>query len=90
MHPNVVIWGASKISRKRAKLLEIRGIKIMGYIDISKKRQLDKEIIYYKNIPSPREIFILVYLKEETMRINTKQFLEEKGFIEGVNYLLVS
>ncbi len=89
-HPNVAIWGASKISRNRARLLKSSGIKIIGYIDISKKRQLDTAIIYFKNMPSPREIFILVYLKEETMRFNTQRFLEKKGFIEGENYLLVS
>ena len=89
-HPNVIVWGASKISRNRATLLENLGIRIHGYIDISKKRQLDKQVIYYKDISSPKDMFILVYLKEETMRANTHQFLEEKGFIEGKNYLFVS
>jgi glycosyltransferase involved in cell wall biosynthesis len=90
LHPTVVIWGASKISRNRAKLLGNHGIRINGYIDISKKRQLNKQVIYYKDIASPKDIFILVYLKEETMRTNTRFFLEEKGFHEGKNYLLVS
>lgn len=89
-YPDVVVWGASKISRNRAEMLDNRGIRIIGYIDISEKRQLNKEIIYYENIPSPRDIFILVYLKEETMRKNTQLFLEGRGFIEGENYLLVS
>jgi glycosyltransferase involved in cell wall biosynthesis len=89
-HPNVVVWGASKISRKRVKLLEKHGIRITGYIDISLKRQIDKEVIYYKNIPSPEKIFVLVYLKEETMRSKTQEFLMQSGFIEGENYLLVS
>lgn len=89
-YPDVVVWGASKISRKRAKLLENHGIRIHGYIDISKKRQLEKQVIFYKDISSPKDMFILVYLKEETMRTNTQRFLEEKGFIEGGNFLLVS
>lgn len=89
-HPKVLVWGASKISRKRAKLLEIHGIDISAFIDISIKRKLDKRIIYYKDIPSPREIFVLVYLKEETMRINTINFLEDHGFREGENFILVS
>ena len=89
-HPLIYVWGASKISRKRAEILENYGIRIKGYIDISKKRQLDKEIIYYKNISSPEEIFVLVYLKEATMRSETKQFLKEKEFVEGEHFLLVS
>ena len=89
-HPKVLVWGASKISRNRALLLENPGIKISGFIDISKKRQLDRSIIYYKDIPTPKETFILIYLKEESMRANTVNFLTERGFKEGKNYLLVS
>lgn len=89
-HPAVYVWGASKISRKRAQILETHGIQIEGYIDISTKRQLDKEVLYYKNIPSHKEIFVLVYLKEEIMRERTRQFLEQRGFVEGKNYLMVS
>lgn len=89
-HPNVVVWGASKISRNRAKALKVHEITISAYIDISEKRQLEDEIIYYKDLPSPQDIFILVYLKEETMRAKTQQFLEEKNFVEGRNYLLLS
>ena len=89
-HPDVVIWGASKISRKRAKLLNDHEIEITAFIDITEKRQLGRQIIYYKDIPSPKEIFVLVYLKEENMRQKTIQFLSDRNFIEGENYLLVS
>lgn len=89
-HPKVVVWGASKISRKRTKLLENHGIEISNFIDISRKRQLDKEVIYYKDIPPPERVFVLVYLKEETMRANTVSYLKEKGFKEGLSFLLVS
>ncbi len=89
-HPKVMIWGASKISRKRANLLKTHGVEISGYIDISAKRRLDTEVIYYKNIPLPDEVFILIYLKEENMRAETIEFLENKGFEEGISYLLVS
>ena len=89
-YPNVLVWGASKTSRKRAKLLNEFGIHISGYLDISNKRQLDREVIYYKDIPGPDRVFILVFLKEETMRSNTVAFLEFRGFKEGKSYLLVS
>jgi glycosyltransferase involved in cell wall biosynthesis len=89
-HPNVGVWGASRISRNRAKLLEKNGVQIDHYIDISKKRQLDKLVMYYKDIPNPDTIFILVYLKEETMRADTIRFLLQRGFREGVNFVLAS
>lgn len=89
-HPKVYVWGASKISRKRAKYLEIHGIEIAAFIDISKKRQLDKKIIPYQNIPNPVQAFVLVYLKHPVMRQQTRQYLEDKGYRQGIHYLLVS
>jgi glycosyltransferase involved in cell wall biosynthesis len=89
-HPKVVVWGASKISRKRADLLLSHGIDIAAYIDISMKRQVGKKIIFHENLPPSEEIFVLVYLKEESMRHKTVQFLNARNFVEGVNYLLVS
>lgn len=89
-HPNTVVWGASKNSRKRAKPLLKNGIEILYYIDIKLRTNLDREVIQYKNIPSPNEIFILVYMKQEDARNEIQSFLQSRGFNEGVNYLLVS
>jgi len=89
-HPDVTVWGASKISRHRASILEKYGIHIHSFIDISTKRQLDKKVIFYKDLPDPDEIFILVYLKEETMRSETVEFLNNKGYKEGEHFLLAS
>lgn len=89
-HPNVVVWGASKNSRKRAKPLLDNGIEIAYYIDIKSRTNLDREVIHYKNIQSPNDLFILVYMKQEDAREEIQNFLKSRGFIEGVNYLLVS
>lgn len=88
--PKVSIWGASRISRQRAKLLQEYGIEICSYIDISNKRHINDTIIHYKDIPSRKEIFILVYVRQEKMRNQIQSYLSKKGFVEGENYLLVS
>ena len=89
-HPKVLIWGASKISRRRADLLHEYGINILGYIDITRKRKLKKKVFYYQDIPSKEEVFVLVYIKQMDARDEIMAFLDSKGFIEGINYLLVS
>lgn len=89
-YPKVAVWGASKISRRRARLLESHGIEICCYIDTKKGRQLDHEIYYYKDIPSPEEIFVLTYIKQVEAREEIRTFLPQKGFIEGKNFLLIS
>jgi len=89
-HPNVVVWGASRISRLRARPLEKYGIHISSYIDITGKRKLDREVINYKETPSAGKMFILTYIRQANARVEIQEFLEEKGYVEGENYLLVS
>jgi len=89
-YPKVAVWGASKISRRRARLLESHGIEICCYIDTKKGRQLDHKIYYYKDIPLPEEIFVLTYIKQIEHREEIREFLPQKGFEEGKNFLLVS
>ncbi len=89
-HPEVLVWGASKISRRRAKLAEKHGIYVKAYIDIKKNRDLDREVIYYTNIPPAGTAFILIYMKQRKARREIMDYLESGSWIEGKNYLLVS
>ncbi len=89
-YPKVAVWGASKISRRRASLLESYGIEICCYIDTKKNRQIDHKVYHYKNIPSPDQIFVLTYIKQVEAREEIREFLPQRGFVEGINFLLVS
>jgi glycosyltransferase involved in cell wall biosynthesis len=89
-HPFVTIWGASRISRRRAKMLEQHGIDIQSYIDTKKGRQIDKELTYYNDLPDAGTMFILTYIRQMDNREKIQAFLEEKGYVEGRDYLLIS
>lgn len=90
-HPKIAVWGASRISRRRARLLEQHGIEIECYIDTKREvRQLDRPVFYYTEVPPPSELFILTYIKQMNARDEIQVFLHSKGYQEGVNYLLVS
>ncbi len=89
-YPYVVVWGASKTCRRRAILLKTEKVNIKAYIDIKENRQIDKEIIYYKNIEPPGKYFILVYVKLVKARKRIVDFLTKKGYTEGKNFLLIS
>jgi hypothetical protein len=89
-HPDVWVWGASRISRRRARILEQLGIRIAMYIDTKKSRQLEKEIVYYKDIPESGQGFILTYIRQMDNREKIQAFLENRGYSEGSDYLLVS
>lgn len=89
-HPQITVWGASRISRRRARLLKQYGIETEYYIDIKRNRQLNKQVIYYSEIPPPGKLFILTYIKQMDARDEIQEFLHSKGYQEGVDYLLVS
>jgi glycosyltransferase involved in cell wall biosynthesis len=88
--PDVAIWGASRISRRRARLLEPHGVRISTYIDTKSSRQIEKEVIYYKELPEAGTFFILTYIRQMNNREKIQSFLEDRGYVEGESYLLVS
>ena len=89
-HPDVAIWGASRISRRRARILEQHGIGISTYIDTRKGRQIEKEVTYYEDLPDAGSLFILTYIRQMDNRERIQGFLEGRGYVEGRDYLLVS
>ncbi len=89
-NPYVAIWGASRISRRRARILEQQGVRINTYIDTKRTRQLEKEVIYYEDLPESGSWFILTYIRQMDNRERIQAFLEARGYVEGKDYLLVS
>lgn len=89
-HPRVTVWGASRISRRRARILEQHGISISTYIDTKKGRQIERDVIYYEDLPLAGEMFILTYIRQMDNRERIQAFLEDRGYVEGKDYLLVS
>lgn len=86
-HPEIIVWGASRIMRRRAENLLKYGIKIKAWIDISEKRRLTERIIHYKDIPTPDKVFILIYVPQTDIRNKIEEFLLERNYREGINFL---
>jgi glycosyltransferase involved in cell wall biosynthesis len=89
-HPRVTVWGASRISRRRARILEQHGISISTYIDTKKGRQIERDVIHYEDLPLAGEMFILTYIRQMDNRERIQGFLEDRGYVEGKDYMLVS
>lgn len=86
------VWGAGRVTRRRADLLLAYGIAIAGYIDIDPKKigqVLDgRKVIGPAQLPSPGEIFILSYVSNRGAREEIRAHLTARGYAEGVDYLL--
>lgn len=93
-HPEVVIWGAGTLSKRRARRLQEDGCLIKAYIEVNPKRRGQK----INNVP--------VYLVDEFAQVpqgfivsvvgnrgageNIRNFLLEQGRVEEVEFLICS
>lgn len=90
LYPHVYIWGAGRQIRKRVRFLSDEGISVTGYIDISHKRQISENLIYYKDLPPPNAAFIIVFMPHQDIKKEIIDFLHNRGFIAGVHYILAA
>lgn len=90
-HPEIIVWGAGRVTRKRAAVLEQYGIHITHYIDL-KPRVLDcgTPVIHHNELPPPDTCFILPMVGNRGARGKIHAFLHKKGFTAGWNYMLAS
>ena len=86
----VWIWGAGRISRKKAAHLEEFGVSIEGYIDLNEKNNLPVHCISYKDIPERGKIYILSYVSVRGARELIVNFLKEKGYEPVTDFMMVS
>lgn len=85
-YPNVFIWGAGRLSRRRSDYLLNEGINVLSYVDLKK----GKRIIHYTELPDPGSCFVVSYVANRGARGEIRSFLNERGFKEGIDYILAS
>ena len=87
-HPNLMVWGAGRVTRKRAAVLESYGLRITHYIDI-KPRQLNcgTPVLQPSEIPDPQHGFVLPMVGNRGIRAQICTYLQQRGFVEGKNYI---
>ncbi len=85
-HPNIFIWGAGRLSRRRSDYLLSEGINVLSYIDLKKS----KKTIHFSELPDPGSCFVVSYVANRGAREEIRSFLNERGFKEGIDYILAS
>ncbi len=90
-YPDIIIWGAGRVTRKRAEILTRHGSRITHYIDL-KPRTLNcgTPVIHHNDIPEPGNCFILPMIGNRGIREKIRAFLRERGFTEGKNCLFAA
>jgi len=88
-HPNIWVWGAGRKTRQRAKLLELEGLKIDGFIDIVKAKTSQKPVLHFTEIPDRGQLFIVPMVTKTGARELIKNFLLKADYIEGEDFALM-
>jgi glycosyltransferase involved in cell wall biosynthesis len=90
-HPEVIVWGAGRVTRGRAEMLKAFGVNITHYIDL-KPRTLDcgTPVIHHNDIPDPESCFILPMVGSKGAREKIGDFLTARGFTAGKNCIFAA
>ncbi|MEM6642916.1 MAG: glycosyltransferase [Bacteroidota bacterium] len=85
-HPDIIVWGGSRLSRKRSQYLQVHGVSIKGYIDL---KESGKNIPYTK-IGDLENVFIVSYVSSRGARSKIRSYLLQHHYVEGKNFILAS
>lgn len=90
-HPDVVVVGSGRTTRKRADLLEDFGVRIIAYVDVD-PRKIGKPIrgipvLARNEMPGPDGCFALPFVASVGAREDICGYLEERGFVLGEQYV---
>lgn len=86
IYPKIYLWGAGRLSRKRSNYLLDEGLEVVKYIDLKENDQS----LHYESLPQPSNAFVVSYVANRGARAKIRAFLEQRGFKEGVNYIMAS
>ena len=90
-HPELIVWGAGRVTRKRTAILEQYGIRITQYIDIKKRRlNCGTPVILPDEIPDPETCFVLPMVGKRGAREQIRAVLKAREFTEGVNCIFAA
>lgn len=93
-HPDIIVWGAGRTSRKRADMLVDYGINITHYIDIDPNKightVHGRPVLDPMEIPPPEDCFIVSYVARWNANRWIQEHLEKHGFTIGINALFAA
>lgn len=91
---SVWVWGAGRVTRKRAELLAGHRTSIAGYIDIdpakTRASRLPVPVLPPDAMPGPDDSFVLGYVGNRGARDLVRSRLVSRGFTEGSDFLMAA
>jgi glycosyltransferase involved in cell wall biosynthesis len=93
-HPSVVLWGAGRVTRRRARALAGHGIEIEAFVDIDPRklgRPIEgRPVLAPDALPPPGRAFVVSYVGGAEARAQIEARLRAGGRRPGADYILAA
>jgi hypothetical protein len=93
-HPRIVLWGAGRVTRRRARYLQATGVEITAYIDIDPRklgRAIEgRPVIDPTALPAPGHCFVVAAVASTGAREQIERALVAAGHRAGRDYILAA
>ena len=88
------IWGAGRITRKRAQLLQQEGIPFAGYLDIDPRKAgttlKGVPVLLPEQLDLSQNPFVISYVGSRGAREKIRNFLLRSGLVEELDFILAA
>lgn len=90
-HPDVVVVGAGRITRRRAEWLCAHGVRIVAYLDIDPRKigrtHQGRPVLHHRQAPAVGEGFVVSYVSTPGAAEYVAAHLEGMGYLPGKDYI---
>lgn len=90
----LLVWGAGRPTRRRARHLTAHGVRIAGWVDIDPAkcgRTFDGvRVLAPDELPPPQRAFVLGYVASWGAREHIRAQLAARGYREGIDFLMAA
>lgn len=93
-HPAVLLWGAGRVTRKRARSLLVHGVTVEAFIDIDPRKVgrvvAGRRIVDANALPPAGKAFVVSYVGSAGAREEIEGRLQLRGYRPGREYVLAA
>jgi glycosyltransferase involved in cell wall biosynthesis len=93
-HPRIALWGAGRVTRRRARHLEKDGVDIATYIDIDPRKIgrviAGRPVVNPAALPAPGACFVVAAVASAGAREQIERALAAAGYRAGRDYVLAA
>ncbi|WP_243367474.1 glycosyltransferase family 2 protein [Fundidesulfovibrio soli] len=90
-HPVVWVVGAGRVTRRRVEHLQAHGIRVQAYLDIDPRKIGNHvggiPVMHHRDLPPAGEAFVLSYVSNPGAPELIADFLNSRGYRQGLDYL---